>query len=61
MAMPKWITREMALAFHQRQLAEHSGQDGIRDESLLESAIAKPLQLYSYGNQAPDLCTLAAS
>lgn len=61
MAEPRWITPEMALAFHQRQLAEHGGQDGIRDESLLESAIARPLQLYSYGDPPPDLCDLAAS
>lgn len=61
MPEPHWITSEMALGFHQRQLAEHGGQEGIRDESLLESVIARPLQLYAHGNPPPDLCTLAAN
>lgn len=58
---PKWVTPEIALALHARQLAEHGGQEGLRDESLLLSALARPQQLFSYGNPPPDLCEMAAS
>lgn len=58
---PKWITPKIALALHDRQLAEHGGQVGLRDESLLLSALARPQQLVSYGNPPPDLCALAAA
>ncbi|MDN5925063.1 MAG: type II toxin-antitoxin system death-on-curing family toxin [Xanthomonadales bacterium] len=56
-----WINKSFALAIHDRQLAEHGGQPGVRDESLLESALARPQQLYAYGNPSPDLADLAAS
>ncbi len=56
-----WITRELALAIHERQLAEHGGGTGVRDESLLEGALARPLQLQAYGDPPPDLAALAAS
>lgn len=58
---PKWITLEMARAFHQRQIAEHDGQDGLRDQGLLESALSRPQQRFTYGDPPPDLCELAAS
>ena len=45
--MVTWITRPLALAIHERQLAEHGGGTGVRDESLLESALARPLQLHA--------------
>src|ERR1700733_9223020 len=56
-----WIGRALALAIHERQLAEHGGGSGVRDESLLESALARPQQLHAYGNPPPDLAALAAS
>ncbi len=56
-----WITRELALAIHDRQLAEHGGGSGVRDESLLEAALARPLQRHAYGDPSPDLAALAAS
>ena len=55
-----WITKEMALAIHSRQMAEHGGQDGIREESLLESALGRPSMKLNYGDPPPDLCELAA-
>ena len=58
---PKWITPPIAQAIHNRQLAEHGGQDGLRDEGLLLSALARPQQLLSYGSPPPDLCSLAAT
>lgn len=56
-----WITRPLALAIHERQLAEHGGGGGVRDEALLESALARPHQLHAYGDPPPDLADLAAS
>lgn len=58
---PKWITPRIAQALHDRQLAEHGGQSGLRDEGLLLSALARPQQLLSYGNPSPDLHALAAA
>lgn len=56
-----WITKRLALAIHSRQLAEHGGSDGVRDESLLDSALARPQQLHAYGDPPPDVAALAAS
>jgi death-on-curing protein len=59
MPEPKWIQRAVVLALHSEQLAEHGGSDGIRDEDLLDSALAKPRNLLAYTE--PDLFDLAAS
>lgn len=56
-----WIEPALALAIHERQIAEHGGSQGIRDEALLLSALARPRQLYAYGDPPPDLADLAAS
>lgn len=56
-----WIDQRLALAIHDRQLAEHGGSAGVRDGNLLESALARPQQLHHYGDPQPDLADLAAS
>ena len=56
-----WIDKALALAIHERQLAEHGGGSGVRDEALLDSALARPQQLHAYGDPPPDLAGLAAS
>ena len=56
-----WIERPLAIAIHERQLAEHGGGIGVRDDNLLDSALARPQQLHTYGDPAPDLAGLAAS
>jgi len=56
-----WIERPLAIAIHERQLAEHGGGNGVRDENLLESALARPQQSHAYGDPLPDLADLAAS
>ena len=56
-----WIGKTRALAIHDRQLAEHGGIPGVRDEGLLDSALARPEHRYSYGDPPPDLADLAAS
>ncbi|PPV05223.1 death-on-curing protein [Xanthomonas bromi] len=55
------IERPLVLAIHDRQLAEHGGASGVRDDALLDSALARPRQLLSYGAPPPDLAALAAS
>jgi death-on-curing protein len=58
---PVWLNEAALRGIHQRQLAEHGGMRGIRDEGLFLSAIARPMQLWSYGDPPPDLPALAAS
>ena len=56
-----WVEKTLAIAIHDRQIAEHSGSAGVRDEGLLESALARAPQLLAYGDPAPDLADLAAA
>jgi death-on-curing protein len=58
---PIWISVELALSIHARQLAEHGGADGTRDQGLLESALAKPRQRFSYIDPTPEVPELAAT
>jgi death on curing protein len=53
-----WLTRQLILAIHDEQLAEHGGAIGIRDDGLLESALARPLNRAGYGD--PDVAELGA-
>lgn len=57
----RWIDRDTVLAIHDMQLAQHGGLDGINDNNLIESALARPQQLHTYGAPAPDVFDLAAS
>jgi death-on-curing protein len=56
--MTVWLSRQIILATHDEQLAEHGGAIGVRDEGLLESALARPLNRAGYGD--PDIAELAA-
>ena len=56
-----WLEKALLLAVHDRQVAEHGGSGGVRDEGLLESALARPRQLHAYGDPEPDLADLAAA
>ena len=56
-----WIEKALAIAIHERQLAEHGGGSGVRDDGLLDSALGRPQQLQAYGDPPPDLADLAAS
>ncbi|MEG9436748.1 type II toxin-antitoxin system death-on-curing family toxin [Edaphobacter sp. HDX4] len=60
MTEPRWISKNGVLAMHNEQLAEHGGASGIRDESLLDSALAKPHNVFAY-SENPDIFRLAAS
>ena len=59
--MSRWIWLDGAVlrSVHDEQLAEHGGAPGTRDEALLESALARPLNLAAYGE--PDVAALAAA
>lgn len=60
MNKPLWISKRAVLAIHNEQLAEHGGSAGIRDENLLESALAKPHNVFAY-SQDVDIFRLASS
>ena len=57
--MKVWISLRIVLAIHDEQLAEHGGATGVRDIGLLESALARPLNLAGYGD--PDMAELGAT
>jgi death-on-curing protein len=59
--MAVWLQKSVVLSIHARQVAEHGGSAGLRDEALLESALARPQQLDAYGEPRPDLADLAAA
>jgi len=56
---PIWLTIEPVLAIHERLLEEHGGLAGVRDNALLESALARPRHQFAYGES--DLYTLSAA
>jgi death on curing protein len=59
MKEPQWLLRETVLALQERLLAEFGGLSGMRDAGLLDSALARPQQLFAYGR--PGLFDLAAA
>ena len=59
MAEPTWISATIAQFIHDDQIAAHGGAYGLLNAGMLESALARPLNLYSY--QQADLFSLAAA
>jgi death-on-curing protein len=55
----RWIDLRTLMLLHDESLVEHGGAPGLRDEGLLQSALALPLNLVAYGT--PDLAELAAA
>lgn len=55
----RWVHRRALELLHDESLAEHGGASGLRDVGLLESALARPLNLAAYGT--PDVFALAAA
>jgi death-on-curing protein len=47
---PIWIDAADVLAIHDRQLVEHGGAEGLRDEGLLHSALGRPLNHFAYAS-----------
>jgi len=60
MPEPIWIEEHEVLTLHNRLLALDGGASGVRDQGLLQSALARPRQLHSYGNN-PDVIDMAAA
>lgn len=60
MTEPVWIEASDALALHDRLLTLDGGATGLRDGGLLQSALARPRQLYAYADN-PDLIDMAAA
>ncbi|MGB0514376.1 MAG: type II toxin-antitoxin system death-on-curing family toxin [Wenzhouxiangellaceae bacterium] len=58
---PVWLPVHVIEAIHERQIAEHGGDSGIRDHGLLESAVARPRHQLSYGGDRIDIPSLAAA
>lgn len=58
---PTWIEENIIIAVHERQLAEHGGSTGIRDEGMLASALARPKQKWAYGGSEIDFPAMAAA
>lgn len=56
---PFWLTRRIIVAIHDEQLAIHGGASGLRDEGMLESALDRPRNKWSY--ESADLPELAAA
>jgi death on curing protein len=56
---PVWVNPAAVTRFHDDSLMEFGGSPGIRDPGAIESALARPRNLFAYGQ--PDLCDLAAA
>lgn len=61
MKEPIWIDAIDAAIMHDRELAMHGGSTGVRDSGLLESALARPKNHWSYADSEPSLAVLAAA
>jgi death-on-curing protein len=57
---PRWLSRIVVDAIHSDQLREHGGLPGVRDENVLESALARPQRKWHYGAET-DVPMLAAA
>jgi death-on-curing protein len=56
---PRWLSRASIEAIHAALIQEHGGSYGIRDEGLIDSALARPHNKWAYGTT--DLAELAAA
>ena len=59
MKEPHWLTRSECLLLHDMMVEQYGGCSGIRDEGLLDSALARPQQLHHYGK--PTMPEMAAA
>jgi death-on-curing protein len=60
MTEPLWLAKEALLLLHRESLRQFGGAAGLRDEGLLDSALARPPNRFAYEDQR-DLCALAAA
>jgi death-on-curing protein len=57
---PRWVDKRALLLLHRESLAQFGGASGVRDEGLLDSALSRPVNKYSYEG-CTDLAVLAAA
>ena len=57
---PKWLSRLVVDAIDHDQLREHGGLHGVRDENVLESALARPQEWWRFSART-DVLRLAAA
>ncbi|MEQ8906224.1 type II toxin-antitoxin system death-on-curing family toxin [Ekhidna sp.] len=55
----KWLTKKLIFSIHNEQISEHGGLAGIRDEGLLDSALARPMNLHAYESASIIECAAA--
>jgi len=55
----KWLNERVVFAVHSEQVSRHGGLSGIRDQSLLESALARPKNMKFYENASLERCAAA--
>jgi death-on-curing protein len=60
MSEPFWLVRREVDELHRRSIGQYGGSDGVRDGSLIDSALARPVNRWNYEPDS-DLATLAAS
>ena len=60
MTTPRWLDKRALLYLHSESLRQFGGAEGLRDEGLLDSALARPLNRHAYEGEV-DLCRLAAA
>lgn len=58
---PIWIRQDVVLTMHEETLMMHGGPEGVRDIGLLESALARPKNVFANSGETPSLQRLAAS
>jgi death on curing protein len=58
---PKWVEKRALLLLHEESLAEFGGSRGLRDEGLLESALDRARNKYSYDRRGCTIAVLAAA
>jgi death-on-curing protein len=58
---PVWIREIEVMAFHAQQVLLFGGSDGVRDRGLLDSALARPKNLFAYAETALTMADLAAA
>jgi death-on-curing protein len=61
MTEPIWMRQDVVLRMHDESLREFGGPEGVRDPGLLESALARPRNIFLYAEEPPSLARLAAT
>ena len=61
MKEPRWIRLDVVLRMHEEVLVLHGGPEGVREIGLLESALARPKNIYAYAGQDASIARLAAA